>query len=204
MVSIRPSDDETDERHILLKTIFDKSPVGLLMLDQHTVLLANPTAITLLNLQGSESGQTLRLDGPDGLLTERLLEATRVGPDTFDYRVSVPDKHEARTLRLRAVPLEAGKLLVKIDDVTVQQQVGVRWEKAVGDAFHELRTPLAVFSLGLSNLSTYYDRFTDEQRRSTIADLAEEGNAMTAILAKLFGKLQSIQRAVVDSDSKDY
>jgi hypothetical protein len=36
-----------------------------------------------------------------------------------------------------------------------------------------------------------------------IDDLAEEGNAMAAILSKLFGQMRNIQRASVRLDAED-
>ena len=208
MVSSQSSRDrgtnEQAARMQQMQTVFDKSPVGLLLLDQDRVSLANPAALKLLNQGTAEPNQVLRIDGPDGLLVERLTEAARTNDiPSFDYRMPQLHGDEAVTLRFEVVPIKEGSSLVRIDDVTADHDVQLRWEEAVSNAFHELRTPLAVFSLGLSNLSTYYERFSDEQRRSMIDELAAEGDEMSKALSILFGQMRNIQRSTVHSNPQD-
>ena len=178
-----------DNRDGLVQVLFDQSPAGLLLLDQGKLVISNPAATQALALGSNAIGQPLRVDGPDGLLLERIMESTK-GTGVFDYHMPASEDRAEYTLQLTVLPLDGGKMLIQLDDVTSTRRLQSRWEDSVAHAFHELKTPLAVFSLGLSNLSFYYDRLTDEQRRSTIDDLAEQAREMTEVLAELFGQMR--------------
>jgi nitrogen fixation/metabolism regulation signal transduction histidine kinase len=180
---------QSDNQDSLVRVLFDKSPAGLMFLDQNRLVICNPAAARALGLDGKAIGQPLRVDGPDGLLSERIMEATK-GAGVFDYHMPASDDRGEYALQLTILPLDSGKMIVQIDDVTSTRRLQSRWEDSVAHAFHELKTPLAVFSLGLSNLSFYYDRLTDEQRRSTIDDLADQAREMTEVLAELFGQMR--------------
>jgi nitrogen fixation/metabolism regulation signal transduction histidine kinase len=180
---------ESDHRDSFIQILFDKSLAGLLLLDQGRVIICNPAASRALSLNGNAFGNPLRIDGPDGPLWDRIMESTR-GSGVFDYHMPANDERGEYTLQLSVVQLDGGKMLLQVDDVTSTRRLQSRWEDSVGHAFHELKTPLAVFSLGLSNLSFYYERLTDEQRRSTIDDLAEQAREMTEVLAELFGQMR--------------
>lgn len=184
-----PASQTVDGDQSLVQTLFDKSLAGLLLLDQGRVVICNPAATRALALDANAIGQPLRIDGPDGLLLERIMEATK-GSGVFDYHMPPSDARGEYTLQLSIVPLDGGKMLIQIDDVTLTRRLQSRWEESVAHAFHELKTPLAVFSLGLSNLSFYYERLTDEERRSTIDDLAAQAREMTDVLAELFGQMR--------------
>jgi hypothetical protein len=184
-----PASQTIDGDNSSMQLLFEKSLAGLMLLEQGRVMLCNPAATRALALDANAIGQVLRVDGPDGLLSERIMEATK-GNGMFDYHMPASDSRSEYTLQLSIVPLDAGKMLIQIDDVTLTRRLQSRWEESVAHAFHELKTPLAVFSLGLSNLSFYYERLTDEERRSTIDDLAAQAREMTDVLAELFGQMR--------------
>src|SRR5689334_14851422 len=102
---------ENSHRDSLVQILFDKSVAGLLLLDQGRVTIYNPAAALALSLDGNAFGQSLRIDGPDGPLWERIMESTK-GNGVFDYHMPANDDRGECTLQLSIVPLDAGKILV--------------------------------------------------------------------------------------------
>lgn len=168
----------------LLQTVLDRLPVGVLLFHRNRVILNNPASQSWLGAPD----QIPRVDGPDGPLIERLGEVRAGG--TFDYRVPASQDRLERVLRVQVVPLDDDRLLVRLDDMTALQDEQSRRDAAIGHAFHELKTPFAVLSMGLSHLETYYDRLSDEERRETIQDIAEQARELTVILETLFRDLR--------------
>jgi len=164
----------------------------MLVLEGGTILLANVAATRALELSGTVQGQRLSVDGQDGLLVDRIAGAIKgKAGAVFEYRVG--SEQPGRILWLDVVPLSANRVLARIDDITSQQRGGGRSEEAIRHAFHELKTPLAVLSLGLSNLSVYYERLPDEERRAMIDDLAQQVREMSSIVSDLFEEVRVAQ-----------
>ncbi|MEP7289503.1 MAG: histidine kinase dimerization/phospho-acceptor domain-containing protein [Chloroflexota bacterium] len=195
---------QSDHSLAILSVVIDKSPAGLLLLDGNRITLANPVALDILALSASAVGTVLHIESPDGALIERIGESLKSGGAAFDYRIPANDERSEYTLRIEAVALaDLNQILVRIDNVTVARRVEARWSESVAHAFHELKTPLAVLSLGLSNLSTYYARLSDEQRVATIDDLADQVREMNEILADLFQQMRGtppLTRVSVEAD----
>ncbi len=169
----------------LLQALMDRLPLGLILMQQNQVILANPIALQYLGV--STAGQIQRIDGPDGPLIERFDEARNGG--TFDYRVPETDDRLERLLRIQVAPFETDQRIVRLDDVTAQRKQDAEREAAIRHAFHELKTPFAVLSMGISHLDTYYSRLSDDERREMIKDIADQAREMTTILDSLFRDL---------------
>ena len=187
-----------DQTFSLLQTIFENCPFGMILLEQDRVILANPVATHLLSSHGELTGKRLRLDGPDGPLAERIAE-TASNTDSalaFEYQVPMNDEHGERSLKLTVLPL-GSRVLACIEDVSANRRSESRWHEAVSHAFHELKTPVAVLSLGLSNLSTYYERLPDEERRLTIDELAEHVREMGRIMSDLQRQIKALSKGEI-------
>ena len=179
-----------DDKLSLLQIALDKFPAGMLILEGGTILLANAAAIRALEPASAAAGQQLALDGPDGALADRIASAAKnKNNSAFDYHLD--GGQPGRTLRLDVVPLSGSRALARIDDITSLQRGAARSEQAIRHAFHEFKTPLAVLSLGLSNLSVYYDRLPDEERKAMIDDLAQQVREMSTIVSDLYEEIRS-------------
>jgi nitrogen fixation/metabolism regulation signal transduction histidine kinase len=187
-----------DNTFSLLQTIFENCPFGMILLEQDRVILANPVAARLLSPRGDLTGQRLRLDGPDGPLGERIAEtaSSTSSGRSFEYHIPMNDEHGERSLKLTVVPL-GSRMLACIEDVSANRRSESRWHEAVSHAFHELKTPVAVLSLGLSNLSTYYERLPDEERRLTIDELAEHVREMSRIMSDLQAQIKALSKGEI-------
>jgi nitrogen fixation/metabolism regulation signal transduction histidine kinase len=181
----------TDDRLSLLETVVDNAPTGLLLIDGQTILLANPEAAKILETDAGVSGQTLTIDGPDGPLADRLAEAGRSGLGMFRYVLPANDSKPERTLRIQVVPLDEARLLAHIDDITALRLSESKRDETIRHIFHELKTPLGVLSLGLSNLLAYYERLPQEDRLAHLEDLSEQVREMNDVMTELFKQLRN-------------
>ncbi|HLY26815.1 MAG TPA: PAS domain-containing protein, partial [Aggregatilineales bacterium] len=147
--------EERDSSTPLIEAIFQKTPVGLLLLEGRRIRLLNPAARRLLGLSDKAEGQSLTLDGPDGSLSERIAEALVQAKGTrdlatFAYRVPLPTFRQERKVKITVLRMventpTANRLLIQIeetDEIPLDQS---HWQEAIRHAFHEMKTPLAVF-----------------------------------------------------------
>ena len=89
--------------------------------------------------------------------------------------------------------------LVQVEEITSLQRITSQQEKSIRHTFHELKTPLAVLSLGLSNLSTYYERMPDEDRRAMIDDLADQVRELGTVVSNLFQEMrEGLSKTILD------
>ena len=179
------------ERLDMLQTIMETSSGGLLLVELGSgrLYMANPAALQALHLSNDALGRPLGIDGPGGLLYERLIEALPPAPvSTFDYPLIVGSR--TRTIRVHVLPVSADKLLVQLNDVTLLLAVEGRREAAVATASHDLKTPLAVINLGLSNLLAYYEETPDAERRLLIEEALEQVGAMRGSIRSLLHQAQ--------------
>jgi signal transduction histidine kinase len=176
-----------ETRFDLLQTVFEYLPLGVILLNQSQVLLANPAALDALFVTAPD--QIASIDGPDGPLLERFREA--VSGESVEYHLPANAVHPERVVRIQTVPMGADHLITRVEDVTAQHDQGDQHNKAISRAFHDLKTPIAALSMGISHLDTYYSRLSDEERQETIKDVAEQAKEMTTILESLFRELRS-------------
>lgn len=173
-----------DERLSLLQTVLESSPTGLAIIEQSRLLMANPAALHALGLNESAFDQLLLIDGPDGLLLERLLEGLPPSAiASFEYRIE--RERRPRFLRIEVVPFGSDKLLAQVNDVTLLREIESRREEAVASTSHDLKTPLAVMNLGLSSLLSYYEQMPDEDRRTMIEETLEQVGEMKTLISSL-------------------
>jgi signal transduction histidine kinase len=182
-----------NERLELLQTVMNSSPSGMIVVENGRLLMANPVALQSLRLYQTDFDLPLEVDGPDGLLLERLREADNDNP-SFDYRVSGPDNEE-RHLQFTVVTVGPDRILAQMNDVTLLREVESRREQAVAYTSHELKTPLAVMTLGLSNLLSYYERMPDQERRQMIGEAMDQVNEMRGLITSLLDPARRPKKA---------
>jgi hypothetical protein len=162
----------------------DQLPLGIAIIDQYKLVMANPAALRMLGLSVSAVGQALALDGPDGPLVDRLGEIAAESKTTFDYRLS-PAKSQERLLHIEFTLLNEHQFLLRLGEYTPearQDQEKTRDQQV--KASHVLKTPLAILTTGLSSLINYYDRYTDSERRDLLNDMLREVQTITGLLSK--------------------
>jgi signal transduction histidine kinase len=173
-----------NERLELLQTVMAAAPSGMAVIEDGRLLMANPAALQALRLYQTDFDAPVVVDGPDGLLLDRLREVRDRENASFEYRVVGYDS-ELRYLQIKPVSVGYNKELVQIDDVTLLREIDSRREQAVAHTSHELKTPLAVMNLGLSNLLAYYERMPDLDRRVMIEETLEQVSEMKALISGL-------------------
>lgn len=194
--------DHLNERLNLLQTVMEGSPAGLAVIERSTLLMANPAALHALHLDSAAFNCPLTINGPDGLLSERLMEAMPPSrATTFDYRVQT--EHRPRILRIDVVPVGTEKLLAQINDITLLREIELRREAAVASTSHELKTPLAVMNLGLSSLLSYYEQMPDEDRRTMIEETLEQVGEMKMLISSLLDQSQRSKRTTKEISSPE-
>jgi signal transduction histidine kinase len=185
---------QNSERASLIELMVSRSPAGLMLVEKGRLLLANSAALLALGIDERSIGQTLKIDSADGLLHDRLVEALRTDDATLVYRVPATEFRSERILEFEVVALEDSRLLARVDDCTLRWRAESRWEDSISHAFHELKTPVAVLKLGLSNLATYYDRLSDEDKRAEINDLMDQISQMGDIINDLYQQMKSTSK----------
>lgn len=175
---------DLNERVELLQTVMAASPSGLVVIENGRLLMANPAALQALRLYQTDFDLALEVDSPDGFLLERLREAQNSDDPAFEYRV-ISAANETRYLQVAVVSVGEDRILAQVNDITLLREVESRREQAVAYTSHELKTPLAVMNLGLSNLLSYYERMPDEERRVMIEETLEQVNEMKGLITGL-------------------
>jgi K+-sensing histidine kinase KdpD len=177
----------------LLELVVVNAPTGLILVEGQRLILINPTANQLLNLGDDATNQPLTTDGPDGPLADRMAEAARSGVEVFSYvRPADESRNQPeRVLKVQVVALSESRLLAHIEDITALRRTDSKRDDAIRHTFHELKTPLGVLSLGLSNLVTYYDRLPEEDRIAHLEDLSEQVREMNDVMTELFKQLRN-------------
>ncbi len=183
------------DRLSVAQTVMDASPSGLLLLERGRVVMANPNALFMLGLDPLDYDYPLRLDGPDGLFSERVWEALDEVPPRFDYRLVGASGSRTRRLTVEVVSVKVETVLLQINDVTLLREIEAKRSKAVKETSHELKTPLTVMNLGLSNLLSYYESLPDEERRLMIGDVLEQVNEMQQLIAWTLDSKPEARRA---------
>src|SRR5205809_664577 len=118
---------EGDQRDTLLELMLNKSPVGLLLLERNRLLIANPAALQILSLNDKAIGATLALDGPDGLLVDRVAEIVRKDEQQFDYNLPANNIRSERVVSVEIITLPNARVLLAVDDVTADRRVEAKW-----------------------------------------------------------------------------
>ncbi len=179
------------DRLALLQTVMDSSPGGLAVIEiaSRKLLMANPAALHMLHLDANALGQPLRIEGRDGALIERLMETLPPSPTiTFNFRLTTGTR--TRYLQFQVAAVSSDKLLAQINDTTLLHEVEARREAAVASVSHDLKTPLAVLNLGLSNLLTYYEQTPDAERRALIEEALAQIEGMKGAIGGLLSRAQ--------------
>ncbi len=173
-----------DERLNLLQMVMESSPSGLAIIERDRLLTANPSALHMLALDHGAFDRPLTHSSQDGPLLELLHEALPPShSSTFEYHID--NGQRQRILQIDVVPVGSDKLLAQINDITMLRDVESRREEAVASTSHELKTPLAVMNLGLSNLLSYYEQMPDQDRRVMIEETLDQVGEMKTLISSL-------------------
>src|SRR5579862_3200183 len=100
---------DTSEHLRLTAAAVENLTVGILVLHEDRVVLANRAVQQILNLTEKVMDSSLTIDGPDGLLRERISENYR--PElaiTFDYRLPHQHDEKIRTVKVTLNQVEDG------------------------------------------------------------------------------------------------
>jgi signal transduction histidine kinase len=171
------------ERLNLLQTVLDASPSGQIVIENGRLLMANPAALTMLNLTLNHYGEPFKVESPDGDLWERLAEARASLTTRFEFRM-YESEERVRYLQIDVASVSGERALIQLNDITFIKELELRREQAVSHTSHELKTPLAVMNLGLSNLLAFYDRMPDEERRVMIEETLEQVSEMKSLISR--------------------
>jgi two-component system phosphate regulon sensor histidine kinase PhoR len=157
----------------------------LAVIENGRLLVANPPALQALRLTSASFDRKLNVEGPDGNLLERMIEALPPSQNaSFEYRI-VTRRGQTRFLRIEVVPVGPAKIVAQINDITILRDIESRREQAVANTSHELKTPLAVMNLGLSNLLSFYERMPDHDRREMIEETLDQVTEMKTLISSL-------------------
>jgi hypothetical protein len=197
MAAIRQGKD-TLQRLSLLEGIINRFPSGIILLEQDRILLVNSPAALALSLGANPIGATLRLEGPSGALIERVHEAAR-SEKAFLWHIPASESQLERVLQIEVVALGQNQFLLRIDDYSGQYRAAMRANDVLNRAVHDFKNPVAVLSLGLSNLQTYIERMSIEDRQAVLDELVEQVNEMNDVLARLYRQLKTDGRLTVSA-----
>src|SRR5437868_3394772 len=98
------------------QAIVEHLPLGVMLLEHNQFILVNPAAAALLG----SADQIQRIDGPDGLLIERIAE-TQAG-SAFVYHVPATKDRAECVLRLQLMAIDADRLLVLLENITAGRE----------------------------------------------------------------------------------
>ncbi len=154
-----------------------RTPIGQLLIDaQGHLEEANPAAIALLDLVGMGQGparpllERVRCFELEGLI-HRVRQSLAPESLCWDYQppgrtVQLLPLPPLRPLEALAVPLEAGRTVVFLQDRRPIADLTAQRNRWVSDVAHELKTPLTSLRLLAENLqarvSPQQQRFTDQ------------------------------------------
>ncbi len=163
---------------------------GVILIDEDgRIELINPAAVEVLGITESATlGQPLTILNRFPDLSAILTESRRKS-EASASRVSLGGRMAQRQVRAGVVPLESGKTLVSLQDLTdVYRSLDVRRD-FVANVSHELRTPITAIRLLVENLlsGALDDRVTAE-------DFLRRAETETLRLATMVEELLTISR----------
>lgn len=180
----RPLSNQTSENRELCQVLhaaLEKSPHSFLLLRKQILVMANPAAIQIFNLDASRLGRPLQIDGPGGLLTERIEEtiaaAAGGGKHRFEYRLGPDHDTPEQLLAITVTPVDGDYTL--LEAIPVHQAPAVDAARAASQIRHRFKTPLAVIKLGLSHFSHNYDKLSEQERLSIVEEITQEITRLT-------------------------
>lgn len=178
---------ESSQLSSLLRAAIERSTHSMMILHQRDLLLANMAAKGLFNLNDSALNQRLKVEGPGGLLIERIEETIAASPGkgkaSFEYHLSGGGSDAERILTVTATPLDADHMLVEASPSV--RLFDSEAAKTASQLRHNFKTPLSVIKLGLSHFSHNYAKLSEQERLSIIEDITQEITRLTSDVDKL-------------------
>ena len=169
---------------------------GVILIDTDgRIELINPAAVEMLGIaENTVRGQPLALLNRFPELSALVVES-RLKNEAVASRVSLGGRMSQKQLRAGVIPLEAGKTLVSLQDLTdVYRSLDVRRD-FVANVSHELRTPITALRLLLENLLS---GALDD--RPTAEDFLRRADAETKRLATMVEELLILSRLESGAD----
>ena len=164
----------------LLRSAIEQSSHSYLILRQRILVFANLAARRTFGMDDSALDQLLRIDGPGGLLVERVEEITASAisdKNAFDYRPSpAPDQPE-QLLAVTVTVIDADHTLVEA--IPARRPAELQAAQLASQLRHKFKTPLAVIKLGLSHFSHNYDKLSEQERLAIVEEITQEITRLT-------------------------
>ena len=147
----------------------DAMSEGLIALDRAgRVAFANPAAVRLLGLRDLPDGAPMQVLAVLPRLRSSVVEAWAT--EAAVARDLELPSYPPRTLWVRITPRADGAVVILLD-VTEVRRIEARWRRFVGDAAHELRTPVAAALANVELLAEDLDgRSAPQQANVTRAE----------------------------------
>ena len=186
---LRLPDDASEGSQLsaLLRIAVERSSQSILILHQRDLLLANAAAKHTFHLDDSALQQCLGVDGPGGLLIERIEEniasSAGQGKASFEYHLSGGESASEHILTVSATPLDTSHTLVEARPS--QRPLDNEVAKTASQLRHNFKTPLSVIKLALSHFSHNYDKLSEQERLSIIEDITQEITRLTSDIDSL-------------------
>ncbi|MGE5717442.1 MAG: ATP-binding protein, partial [Acidobacteriota bacterium] len=182
----------SEKARLLARTVFEKVPVGLVVVDRSLALLdANPAALALLRAPAGAPRHAL-VDLVRDPETLRLFAAGIRGETSSDETVVLrvggeTSPEQVLEVNVRAVPhgVAAGEpaAVGVVRDVTERERTETMRRRFVSDVSHELRTPIAAICAAVETLAGESDLPPDLARLMSI--LERQSAEMEALVSDL-------------------
>ena len=177
-----------DQQRRQLEDILEALPIGVLLVEEaDQVVYANATSRGLL---GEVSPNLARLMPPS--LRRSVVDARRGDAVSVDFEAGAP----TRMIRGLAAPLEHGRVLVVVEDVTDRHRIEAMRRDFVADASHELKTPVAAVLASAEALQLALEH--DSKRAGDFADrIRQSATQLARIVEDLLdlSRLDSAERS---------
>ncbi len=176
---------ELDRRRILIETVLENVPTGVLSLDAQGLILRMNSAAR--QLFGDAAQEAVTLSGLVGNAAARDIQhlirrSLRMGPASkaLDFRLGGRVMHAAVTVSPLGPRRAEGGYVVVIDDLTelLRAQKAAAWQEVAQRIAHEIKNPLTPIQLSSERLARYLQRHRTENAAPELTRLVAECSAL--------------------------
>jgi nitrogen fixation/metabolism regulation signal transduction histidine kinase len=178
---------ELDRRRLLIETVLESIPTGVLSLDASAMIQrANSAAREIFGEAAHEGGTLAQLAGGQTArdLQQLVRRSQRMGTASKELRLRVAGRvlNAAVTVSsLGSRPDSAGYIVV-VDDLTdlLRAQKAAAWQEVAQRIAHEIKNPLTPIQLSAERLRRYVERNVGQWNATEMAKLVGECSALIA------------------------
>jgi two-component system, NtrC family, nitrogen regulation sensor histidine kinase NtrY len=188
--------EELDHRRILIETVLENIPTGVLSLDPTGTILRTNRAAREIFGDPAQEGKTLSaVAGNDAARDFQYLirRSLRMGTASRELtlRLSGQVVHAAVTVSSLGPRLATIGYVVVVDDLTelLRAQKAAAWQEVAQRIAHEIRNPLTPIQLSADRLRRYLDRHPDNVDALDLARLVGE---CAALIGREVGTLEGL------------